>query len=83
MIDLTSPVLEGFLSASMRLAAPIMLAALGGIYNERAGVLNIGMEGMMLGGALTGFIITYYTGSVVLGVLAALIVGALLGLVLG
>ena len=45
-----------------------MLAALGGIYNERAGVLNIGMEGMMLGGALTGFIVTYYTGSVVLGI---------------
>jgi simple sugar transport system permease protein len=67
----------------MRLAAPIMLAALGGIYNERAGVLNIGMEGMMIGGALTGFIVTYYTGSVVLGILAALVVGVLLGLVLG
>jgi simple sugar transport system permease protein len=67
----------------MRLAAPILLAALGGIYNERAGVLNIGMEGMMIGGALTGFIVTYYTGSVVLGILAALIVGVLLGLVLG
>lgn len=81
MID--SPVLEGFLTASMRLAAPIMLAALGGIYNERAGVLNIGMEGMMIGGALTGFIVTYYTGSVVLGIFAALLVGVLLGLVLG
>ena len=80
---LTAPVLEGFLSASMRLAIPIMLAALGGIYSERAGVLNIGMEGMMLGGALTGFIVTYYTGSVVLGIAAALLVGALLGLLMG
>lgn len=83
MIVLVSPVLEGFLSASMRLAIPIMLAALGGIYNERAGVLNIGMEGMMIGGALAGFMVTYYTGSVILGILAALVVGAVLGLVLG
>ena len=80
---LTSPVLEGFLSASMRLAIPIMLAALGGIYNERAGVLNIGMEGMMLGGALSGFVLTFYTGSTVLGIVGAVVLGALLGLILG
>lgn len=80
---LTSPVLEGFLSASMRLAIPIMLAALGGIYNERAGVLNIGMEGMMLGGALSGFVLTFYTGSTVLGIAGAVLLGALLGLILG
>ena len=83
MTFLTSPVFEGFLSASMRLAIPIMLAALGGVFGERAGVLNIGMEGMMLGGALTGFIVTYYSGSVVLGILAAVLLGALLGLIMG
>jgi simple sugar transport system permease protein len=82
-IQLTSTVLEGFLSAGMRLAIPIMLAALGGIFNERAGVLNIGMEGMMLGGALAGFVVTFYTGNLLLGILAAIALGALLGLILG
>ncbi len=80
---LTSPVLEGLLSASMRLAIPIMLAALGGVFSERAGVLNIGMEGMMLGGALTGFIVTFYSGNVILGILAAIVLGAIFGLILG
>lgn len=79
---LTSPIFEGFLSASMRLALPIMLAALGGIYNERAGVLNIGMEGMMLAGTLAGFVAGYFSGSMWLGVLAAALAGALLGIVL-
>jgi simple sugar transport system permease protein len=60
-----------------------MLAALGGIYNERAGVLNIGMEGMMIGGALSGFVLTYYTGSTLFGIAGAVVLGALFGLVLG
>ncbi|MBK8034333.1 MAG: ABC transporter permease [Chloroflexi bacterium] len=80
---LVDPALEGFLSASMRLALPIMLAALGGIFNERAGVLNIGMEGMMLGGALSAFVVTYYAGSTALGIVGALILGALFGLIIG
>lgn len=78
---LTSLVVEGFLSASMRLAVPIMLAALGGVYNERAGVLNIGMEGMMLGGSLVGFVVGFFTGNMWLGALAAVASGAVLGLV--
>ncbi len=77
------PALEGFLTASMRLAIPILLAALGGIYNERAGVLNIGMEGMMIGGALSAFVITYYAGSTALGIVGALLLGALFGLIIG
>jgi ABC-type uncharacterized transport system permease subunit len=80
---LTSPVVEGFLSASMRLAVPIMLAALGGIFNERAGVLNIGMEGMMLTGCLVGFAVGALSNNMWLGVLAASLAGLVLGLVLG
>jgi simple sugar transport system permease protein len=80
---LSSPVLEGFLSASMRLALPILLAALGGVYNERAGVLNIGMEGMMLAGSLVGFVVGYFTGNMWLGVFAAVLAGGLLGIFLG
>jgi general nucleoside transport system permease protein len=80
---ITSPVAAGFFAASMRLAIPIMLAALGGVYNERAGVTNIGMEGMMLMGSLTGFTVGYFTQSLWLGVLAAAVSGAFLGIVLG
>jgi general nucleoside transport system permease protein len=78
-----SPVAQGFLSASMRLAIPILLAALGGIYNERSGVLNIGMEGMMIVGSLTGFVIGFVTHNLWLGVMAALAGGILLGMLLG
>ena len=80
---LTSSVVAGFLAASMRLAVPILLAALGGIYNERAGVLNVGLEGMMLAGSLTGFVVGFQTGNLWLGVLAAIVAGGLLGLFLG
>ena len=83
LVWLASPVIAGFLSASMRLAVPILLAALGGIYNERAGVLNIGMEGMMLGGCLAGFVAGFYTGNMWVGVAAAVVTGGLLGLLLG
>lgn len=80
---LTSSVFEGFLTASMRLAIPIMLTAIGGIYNERAGISNIGMEGFMIVGSLTGFVASYYSGSVWIGILAAIFLGILLGLIMG
>lgn len=80
---ITSPVAQGFLSASMRLAIPILLAALGGIYNERSGVLNIGMEGMMIMGSLVGFVTGYFTHNLWLGVLTAAASGILLGIILG
>lgn len=79
---LTSPVVEGYLSATMRLAIPIMLAALGGVYNERSGVMNIGMEGMMLIGSLVGFIVGYFANSIWLGILAAALSGVLMGIIL-
>lgn len=80
---INSSVAQGFLSASMRLAIPILLAALGGIYNERSGVLNIGMEGMMIVGSLVGFVAGYFTHNLWLGVLAAAFSGVLLGMILG
>jgi len=79
---LSDPVLAGFVAASVRLSVPILLAALGGMFSEKAGVLNIGLEGMMLVGCFVGFIIAYYTGATWLGVLAAVMAGALGGLVL-
>lgn len=79
---LNDPVTIGFLQATTRLAIPIMLAALGGMFAERAGVLNIGLEGMMLIGAFSGFAAAFLTGNLWFGVGAGMLAGAALGLVL-
>ena len=56
--------------SGLAFAMPTALAAVGETVSERAGVLNLGLEGMMLSGALAGFLGDYWTGSVVVGVLA-------------
>jgi len=61
-------------------ATPLVYAALGELVSERAGVLNLGVEGMMLVGAMSGFAIGVSTGSLVLGFLAAAAGGALIAL---
>ncbi|WP_210254984.1 ABC transporter permease [Methylocapsa sp. S129] len=80
---LADPVFAGFLSASMRLAIPILLAALGGLFSERSGVLNIGLEGAMLIGAFVGFVAAFASGNLVVGVLAAILAGVVFDLILG
>jgi simple sugar transport system permease protein len=67
------------LNAGVRLAIPTALAAVGECLAERAGVLNLGLEGMMLSGALASFLGVYYTGSVVLGVACGIGAGMVLG----
>ena len=52
------------LSGMFRMAAPILFAALGELITERSGVLNLGVEGMMLIGGFAGFLATYITGCV-------------------
>jgi ABC-type uncharacterized transport system permease subunit len=61
-------------------ATPLLIAAMGELVVERSGVLNLGVEGMMIMGAVTGFGVTITTGSPWLGVFAAIIVGALFSL---
>ncbi|MGN7869874.1 ABC transporter permease [Paracoccus sp. 22332] len=61
-------------------STPILFAALGELVAERAGVLNLGVEGMMITGALAGFAAAYHSGSPVLGFAAAALAGALIAL---
>jgi general nucleoside transport system permease protein len=64
-------------------ATPLLYAALGELVVERSGVLNLGLEGMMLVGAVTAFAVAVMTGSATLGILAAAIAGALMALAFG
>src|SRR5205085_7800879 len=65
------------LSSTVLLAMPTALAALGETVSERAGVLNLGLEGMMLAGAMAAFLGDYYTHSPVVGALSGVSVGVL------
>ena len=71
--------MTGMLVSSVVRATPIALAALSGIYSERAGVVNIGIEGMMLLGAFVAVIFASLTGSSLVGLLAGMAGGVLLG----
>lgn len=67
----------GFVASSFRLATPLLLTALGETFGERAGVMNIGVEGLMILGSLAGFVASFFTGSAWIGVVAALLIGAI------
>jgi ABC-type uncharacterized transport system permease subunit len=67
--------------SGIRLATPLILAGVGGLFVERSGVLNIGIEGMMLFGAFAGVAGSYVTGNVFVATLWAMIVGGILGFV--
>ncbi len=71
--------LTSVLAITLRAGTSLIYATVGEIYTERSGILNLGLEGMMLMGAVLSFATAYYTGSAWLGVLVALLVGALLG----
>ena len=66
------------LEAAVRAGTPILFAALGELLAERAGILNLGVEGMMLVGALTGVIISQHSGEPWFGVFAAAMAGVML-----
>ncbi|MBI1280434.1 MAG: ABC transporter permease [Anaerolineaceae bacterium] len=67
-------------ASTIRLATPYIFASLGEMFGQRSGVLNLGVEGIMLMGAFFSFYAVLLTGSLLLGVLAALFIGMLMGL---
>ena len=70
-----------FLSAAIRIATPLLLAALGGILSERAGVFAVGLEGMMLMGAFASIVGAWAAHSALFGVLLSMMGGAMIGVV--
>lgn len=66
-------------SSTVTMAVPLLLAALGELIAERAGVINIGLEGMMLAGAFAAMTAAYFGGSAGLGIAAGVLTGVLLG----
>lgn len=73
-------IIIGICHSGIRLATPYLYASIGETFAQRSGVLNLGVEGIMLMGAYSGFFVLFKTGSPLLGLLAAAAVGALLGL---
>jgi len=75
-------IIIGILHSGIRLATPYLYAAVGEMFGQRAGVLNLGVDGIMLMGAFFGFYAVYQTGNVWIGVAAAIVVGILMGLLM-
>jgi simple sugar transport system permease protein len=73
----------GFFTAIIRIATPFVFATIGELFAERSGVLNLGIEGIMMFGAMTGFSTAYFTSSLWLGILAAMLTGMLMAALMG
>lgn len=75
--------LTWLLTSTVALATPLVFGSMAGIVSERAGVVNIAIEGQLLAGAFTGALVSSLTGNAFVGLLAAMIAGALVSLLLG
>lgn len=73
----------GLFAATLRVATPLIFGTLGELFCERAGILNLGIEGTLFFGSFVGFTVASMTGSLWLGVLAAVIAGMISGLLMG
>ncbi|MEG6616004.1 ABC transporter permease [Peptococcaceae bacterium 1198_IL3148] len=79
---LTTGFLVSLLAGAVRMSVPILLPAIGEIFTQRAGILNLGLEGIMLMGALGGFVGAFFTGSLWIGVALAVVVGMLFSVIM-
>ncbi len=75
--------ITNILYAMIRTGTPLLIVAMGELICEKSGVLNLGQEGMMLMGAVVGFIVTLLSGSLLLGFLLAMVAGVLMSLIFG
>ena len=75
-------IILGMAATGIRLATPYLLAALGEMFAQRSGIYNLGLEGVMLMGAFSGFYITLTSGNAYLGLLASMVVGGFMGLLM-
>ena len=82
MVTISDFISVGLFAAAIRLATPIIYAGLGGMFSERVGIVNIGLEGTMLISAFAGVVTSYYTGNPWIGVLVSIITGGLVSLIL-
>ena len=72
--------IANILFATIRMGTPLLIVAIGELVCEKSGVLNLGQEGMMLMGAVVGFIVAFHTDSLAVGFVAAIIAGAVMSL---
>src|SRR4030067_2712842 len=70
-------------AGAVRMGTIILFGALGELITERSGMLNLSVEGMMLSGALAGFLVAYFTDSLWLGVICAALAGMLISIIFG
>lgn len=73
--------IQELMLSTLRMATPILVVALGELYSERAGLVNIGLDGIMAFGAFVGFLVSYTTGNPYLGILAGAGSGILINMV--
>lgn len=79
-MEITTFLNPGLFSGTLRVATPLIIAAIGALVAERSGVMNIGIEGMMLIGAFVAVAGSYYSANAWVGISLGVLVGALLGL---
>jgi len=77
MIEFLGP----FLQAAVRSGTPLLYATIGEIYTERSGIINLGIEGVMLVGAVTGFMVSLWTGNPFVGLIFGSLAGGLFSMV--